>query len=181
MDNFKEQLVCRASDARVWLLRGMIIAAELCLIALLVLITMVYTQLFSIVLLLMFGSFILLRYLLTNTVVEYEYIVTNNDFDVDKIIGRRKRKRMISIRLSDVREIGEYSSERGGDAEATVLASDGTGCDMWYILSGHAEYKTVLIIFTPNDEVLDTINPSLPYAVRMKREPRAAEDNDSQE
>ena len=36
-------------------------------------------------------------WLLGNFNIEYEYILTNNDLDIDKVIGKRKRKRMISL------------------------------------------------------------------------------------
>lgn len=39
-------------------------------------------------------------WLLGNFNIEYEYILTNNDLDIDKVIGKRKRKRMISLDVS---------------------------------------------------------------------------------
>ncbi len=169
MDNFKEQLVKQEASGKIYFLRGTIIAAELCLLALLAVATMLITEIMSLSLLLAIGSFFLLKYLLDNTIVEYEYIVTNNDFDVDKIIGRRKRRRLITISLSNVEEIGEYKGDHGADASATVLATDGTGVGMWYMLAKHSEYGKILVVFTPNDAILDTMNPALPYSIRMNR------------
>ena len=37
--------------------------------------------------------------LITRYFVEYEYILTNFDLDIDKIIGRRKRKRLPLLRI----------------------------------------------------------------------------------
>lgn len=51
-------------------------------------------------------------WLLSGVNIEYEYIITNNEMDIDKIIGRRKRKRMITIDISKAIEFGEYPAER---------------------------------------------------------------------
>ena len=39
-------------------------------------------------------------WLLKGIGVEYEYIVTNNELDIDKIVGKRKRTRLITVDLS---------------------------------------------------------------------------------
>ena len=45
-------------------------------------------------------------YLMFN--VEYEYIVTNGELDIDRIIARRGRKRMINIKTNAYELIAPY-------------------------------------------------------------------------
>ena len=47
-------------------------------------------------------------WLLGNFNIEYEYILTNNDLDIDKVIGKRKRKRMISLDVSTAEAFAPY-------------------------------------------------------------------------
>lgn len=42
----------------------------------------------------LYGGYILI----TNMSVEYEYIVTNGEMDIDKIIAKRRRKRLITVK-----------------------------------------------------------------------------------
>lgn len=50
-------------------------------------------------------------WLLGNFNIEYEYILTNNDLDIDKVIGKRKRKRMISLDVSTAEAFAPYPAE----------------------------------------------------------------------
>lgn len=43
--------------------------------------------------------------------IEYEVIVVNKDVDIDKIIAKSSRKRMISLKLTDVEEYGVYDEK----------------------------------------------------------------------
>ena len=40
-------------------------------------------------------------FLITSRSIEFEYIVTNGELDVDKVIGKRKRKRLISVKAKE--------------------------------------------------------------------------------
>ena len=106
--------------------------------------------------------------LFCNTYVEYEYIVTNNDLDIDKISGKRKRKRLITVKLNTVRQWGEYTGQEGSDAGTTVEASDATGDDEWYILADHAKMGKIKVIFTPTKKTITNINHGVPHSVRKK-------------
>ena len=61
-------------------------------------------------------------WLLGNFNIEYEYILTNNDLDIDKVIGKRKRKRMISLDVSTAEAFAPYPAENDVPADATVHA-----------------------------------------------------------
>ena len=46
-------------------------------------------------------------YLMTGIDTEYEYILTNGDLDIDKITGKRKRKRLLSTKIGHFTAFGK--------------------------------------------------------------------------
>ena len=89
MDSFKEQLVTRRPDNTVFIKRTGIFIAALLIAVLL----FIFLNVLSIVLiaLLFFGAY----YLIKSFDVEYEYICTNGDLDIDKIAAKSRRKRLM--------------------------------------------------------------------------------------
>lgn len=49
--------------------------------------------------------------------IEYEYIVTNGDFDVDIITSRSNRKRILSFNCKDIYSIESYNKEAFNNAQ----------------------------------------------------------------
>ena len=101
MDRFSEQLVAKQPTGKDMFLRGLYIAAAMLLIGAFVFFLGAFGM-WIIVLALSAAVIWGLVWLLQGTSVEYEYIVTNDDLDIDKIIGRRKRKRLITVSLRSV-------------------------------------------------------------------------------
>ena len=167
MDNFVEQLVAKKADGKAYFLRVLIALFAALMVALGIVATVMFA--FPLLLLVSVGACYLAWWLFGSTSIEYEYIVTNNDFDVDKIIGKRSRKRLISVQLDKATEFGEYTSDRiGQGADATVMAADGTGGNVWYLLINSDDYGKLLILFTPTAETLECINHGVPYTVKIK-------------
>ena len=111
MDNYAEQIVKRENTSSESTKKIGIIAAVIiiCIILGLVFIFTIGTFISLIALILaagaVYGSYILLEGLN----VEYEYIMTNGELDVDKIIAKKKRKSLISIDLTKLEGFGKYS------------------------------------------------------------------------
>ncbi len=99
--------------------------------------------------------------------VEYEYIVTNNEMDIDKILGKRKRKRMITVDISRATAFEPYP---GQDTEADVIvhASTGTEEDAYCLVCEHNDYGKVRIIFNPNEKTRNSITQELPRLLKRK-------------
>ncbi len=174
MDHYNEQLVQKATETKDMILRVLISAAAVAMVALSVF--AVYIFGFFPLVLIALGACYLAYIFIIGTFVEYEYIVTNNDLDIDKISGKRKRKRLITVKLNTVTEWGEYTDKvKAGNISATVMASDATGYNAWYIIAKHEKYGNILVIFTPAKETIRNINYGVPYSVR-KREAEFGED-----
>lgn len=107
-------------------------------------------------------------YLLNGIEVEYEYIVTNNELDIDKIIGRRSRKRMITVDLSQAEDLCVYNAENEPEADATVFATTGLEKDAYYLFVQHSDYGKVGIIFNPNARTREAMIREFPYALRTR-------------
>lgn len=169
MDNICEQLVTKTrtgADAAkmIGIVLGSVLLASVCMFFALALG-------FTLLILFSVGILALGIWLLSGVNVEYEYILTNNELDVDKIIGRRKRKRMITVDVSKAAEFGEFPPAEDVEADVTVHATTGTQKDARYLLAEHAGYGKVKIIFNPNERMREAIARELPNALRarMKR------------
>lgn len=166
MDHYNEQLVRKLSEPKDMIIRILIVFLTLAAVSICVGATILFG--FFPLIIIAAGACYLAYLLLSGTFVEYEYIVTNNDLDIDKISGKRKRKRLITVKLNTVKEWGEYTGSENLNANATVMASDASGYGMWYLDAEHEKYGRVMVIFTPTEETVYNINCGVPHAVRKK-------------
>jgi len=104
--------------------------------------------------------------------VEYEYILTNKELDIDKIIGKRKRKRMFTFDLNNAEKLD--ICEEGGEfsADVTVSAHDNSYTNMWYLIIKHDSHGRVLLLFNPNDAFAVKLNNALPHRIRNSKIPQ---------
>ncbi len=161
MDSFKEQLVTRKPDNTVFIKRAGIFAAALLIAVLLFL----FLNLMSIILiaLLFFGAY----YLIRNFDVEYEYICTNGDLDIDKITAKSRRKRLISVDLKNAVDFGQVSGQNFNKEYSIVNASSGSSEDeSYYISYKDSKFGMCYVLITPDEEMLELIKTYLPRTVR---------------
>lgn len=169
MDRFSEQLVERASDKKGMFLKGLVVAGLILVLVLLGYLTVLFQ--YSITLFCLVagaGAIWLAVYIMQGLNTEYEYIVTNDDFDIDKISGKRKRKRLISVDLKSVDDFGPYLNETELNPDVTVLAEDGTGIDLWYVFIETESTGKVAIIFNPDERTRKNIIGGLEPVLRAK-------------
>lgn len=101
-------------------------------------------------------------YMITTFNIEYEYIVTNSDIDIDKIISRRKRKRLISFDIKNINKFGKYINNQL-DMQTynhKVYACENleTNNNLFYITLHHKVYGNTLIVFNPNEKIISIID-----------------------
>ncbi len=166
MDTFSEQLVPKISTGADKAKKILISLAAILLASVLMWLAIVYGvySLIILVLLILYGGV----WLVSNMNVEYEYIITNNEMDIDKIIGRRKRKRMITLDLSAAEDFAPYSSEIDVNADATVHATSGGEKNAHYLVAQHGSYGKVMLIFNPNEKTREAIMQEIPNSLRIK-------------
>ena len=165
MDNFKEQIVKKMPDKsdrmkKALIIAGAVVVAVLCFVLLKTL-GIIFAGLA------IYGGY----YLLTNLFVEYEYILTGGEIDIDKIIAQRSRKRLATVKLSTAVEFGEAGQDLHVSTTATFIKADANDPAQknYYIRLNHETLGETVLLFTPNDEMLEMVKNNLPRNLRFGR------------
>ena len=173
MDVFVEYLVKRKNTGKTIALKILIIFGTILLC--LVLLTLCFIKsihtfsfvFFCLIAGVIYGAWWLMR----SFKVEYEYIVTNGEMDVDKIMGQQKRKRLISINFRNIEIMAPMGGEHKGEFEnqsipKTIDASalkEEKGA--YFIVMRHDRQGMVRIIFTPNEKIIKSAQSVAPRKV----------------
>ena len=172
MDIFVEQIVKKSASGkdmamRVLIIIGMCILTVISLFIFLFVMPMLGFIVFSGV---MWGGY----HLFTNLDCEYEYIVTNGEIDIDKIIAKRKRVRLITAKVSAFEAFGEYTGAPDAEDDTTVVSAVGCGYNeadseikTYYADFKHPSAGNVRLIFCPEEKVIDAIVPFLPRQLKI--------------
>lgn len=158
MDTFFEQIVKVKLSAKDWLLYLAIWAAG----GILALFCFVYLQGIA---LFLTAAIIYFAFKFSSKVfVEYEYIFTNGDLDVDKIVAKASRKRMVTINCKAVEKYGKYTKNIQPPSSVKKLY---TFCNKndenaVYIIAPHKNEGTVMIVFAPADKIKGAIEKAIP-------------------
>lgn len=170
MEIFKEQIVRKLPDKNDQIKKVLIIVATL-VVALLCFLLLFGTVwgFMGIVLagLAVYGGY----YLLTGLMVEYEYIITNGEIDIDKITAQRSRKRLATVKLSTATEFGEANDSLNIGENVTFIKADANDPAQtnYYIRLNHSTFGETVLLFTPNEEMLELVKESLPRNLRFRR------------
>ena len=166
MDVFVEQIVKKEVSGKDWALRiligiGMGVLSAVALF--------VFLFVFPLLGLLIFFAVIWGGYsLITGTDCEYEYIVTNGEIDIDKIIAKRKRVRLITAKASSFEAFGEYKDAPDTDDGVTTVSALGTdGGEPCYADFKHPSAGNIRLIFSPNEKVIEAITPFFSRQLRI--------------
>jgi hypothetical protein len=93
--------------------------------------------------------------------LEFEYIVTNGEMDVDKIMGRRTRKRLLTVDCRSFDILApcrpDYSSEYESQTISSVIdvSSHSGAPGRWFAVFNAKDGSRTLLIFEPNEKMLD--------------------------
>ena len=95
--------------------------------------------------------------------IEYEYIYTNGEFDVDKIIGKSSRKRMVSIKCSEIEKYGEYKGQPApGSVKNTFFFCNPDSEGQVYIIAKDRNLGMVMMVLAPEERVRNEIEKAVP-------------------
>ncbi len=117
--------------------------------------------------------------------VEYEYIVTNGELDIDMIVHRRRRKRLFSGRVRDFEIMARLDSaafreaavqmERGRSARRLQVldcAAIANTPSSWFFITNYQAAR-LMVVFDPDERMLAHIkrfNPSrVQYTAALHR------------
>jgi len=102
--------------------------------------------------------------------VEYEYILTNDQLDVDKIVARRKRTRVFSADVRQFESVGLVRGQGYGPHVAAGAATLFCGSEMgaeglWFATLPYKGRKTVLY-FEPDARMVDCFKRFIPKKIQ---------------
>ena len=169
MDNISEQLVKINKTPKEYFLLGSIWVGAFILVFFTVLFGLEIPSFFGLMVLLcagiMYGAYRLSG--LLN--VEYEYIVVNRDMDIDKIIAKSSRKRIVSVKLNEVLDFGKFTPENakklaGRHFDQKFICCDATA-EVYYIVYKHPKKGMILLVLAMNERTKQEALKTIPRTV----------------
>lgn len=88
--------------------------------------------------------------------VEYEYSFTNGDFDVDKIMAKRKRKSLVEINQKQIKVMAPYTAEYESETKEYNVSSvidasaHKNAANRWFMIYEDKDGKYVFLVFQPS-------------------------------
>ena len=170
MDSYMEYMVTKRVDFKGYALRFFIVALALALILVV----------FFVPALNMFSPFFIIGigygtwYLITSLYLEYEYIVTNDDLDIDKIIAKKKRKRVLSINTKVIERIAPLSEAYQNEINQASVKHTINAAAMvnqettYFILYEDQEKGKTLVYLDAPDEMIGMLRKYIPTKVTLR-------------
>lgn len=165
MDVFFEQLVKMKITGKAKALLVLMLALDIVIVAVIGIITwFVDPRLcFLIVVAVIYGSY----KLFSKVSVEFEYIFTNGDLDIDRITAKSSRSRVVSIKCATAEKYGEYKGQPAPSSVAqTYRFCNEDSENQMYMIAPNRGEGTVMIIFAPEDRIKEAIEKYIPRTAR---------------
>lgn len=170
MDSICEQLIKIKKTFKEHALLTLIWVAAFAVVYTLVWLSLKYVALMGLIIIASFGVIYGAAQLTKRLSIEYEYIFVNHDMDIDKIIGKSSRKRMVSIKLSEVEEFGAYDdtakaklAHRNFDAKFICCNADDNA---EYMVVRHSKKGLVLIVVALNQRAREAALRFIPRTAK---------------
>ena len=161
MDVFNEQIVKIKNGAKNISLKILLWLAAL----LLVFLTFLFIDYLNTIAIIIIGGLFYGAYKLSSRLnVEYEYILTNGELDVDKIVAQSTRRRMVTIKCSDIEKVGKYSA--GLKTHGKFLMCCNPSENAFYVLARDTKNEAVCLVMEPNDKMKNGIKGYLPRIIQ---------------
>lgn len=157
MDTFFEQLIPIKKGVKTWSLFIGLTVLSVALMAFVLVFLGRYGLIFAF--LIAYGAYGLYGKL----TIEYEYIVTNDSFDVDKIIGKNSRKRVLSFDIPEILTLErcDFNNIPQGDYAKKIIACNKDD-DFICSLTVKTRNGKCLLVFAPNEKIREGILKNLP-------------------
>ncbi len=106
--------------------------------------------------------------LISLTSIEYEYIFTNGDLDIDKIIAKSSRKRVVSIKCQNIEHWGKYTSavRRSTSVKKTYILCDPEDENAIYFVAPTKTEGTVMVVFAPDERIKGVVEKAVPRTAK---------------
>ena len=171
-DIFNEYLVKRKNGPKQLLYKGLIGVAAIGLMAL----ALYFLGVFALLVIVGVGVGIFFAY--KEFDVEYEYAVTNDELDIDKITSRERRKNILTVNIKTIEILapanGEHSAKmKNKSIRRTLDCSSGINDSRrWFAIFDDPKAGKTLLIFDPPKKMRNAIRTFIPRSVM---EPKVSE------
>jgi len=160
MDMFIEKMVARKRRGKDFLIA---VAATLVTTLLsFLIIGLFFGLLFGLELLIIVGLFFICYRIIAMQNVEFEYSLTNNELDIDKIIAQRRRKRIVTVNARSIDIFApitnaQYEHEKNSSSlTKTYDCSSGAGgSSTYFVVFFDGNGQKSMLLFEPNQKMID--------------------------
>lgn len=156
-DIFVEEMVVRRKTVGNLLLSvGMVALAVVLTIVLWLFIPFINTVL---ILILWFGVYLGIKF----QYAEYEYSFTNGDLDIDKIMAKRKRKRLVEINQKQIKVMAPYTSEYESEtqeynvSEVIDCSASRNAAGRWFFIYEKSDGQYAFVVIQPSKRLREAM------------------------
>ncbi len=170
MDTFIEQIVAKRKEGKEGGIIVMTVVLGLVLLFALTMLMMSSALLFSLIPFAWIGVIAGAWWIIIQQNIEFEYCITNGDVDIDVIISRRKRKRIVSVRGAKIEDAGRYRPEQWQNRKIdrfVMTASSLKAENLRYFTYHSKKRGQTLVVFEPNERVAEEFRKGLSGPVRV--------------
>lgn len=156
-DTFVEELVVKRGGIRNVFLGLLMAVAALVIIAACFL--FLPALLPAVMAITVFGVYLGIKFL----GVEYEYSFTNGELDIDKILAKRKRKRVLETDYQKIQVMAPYTAEYESETKnyqvsAVVdVSSSKNAAGRWFFICVDNDGKYTFVVFQPSKRMREAI------------------------
>ncbi len=165
MDVFIEQIVVKKKDIKDLLYYSIIGLGNLVLIYLMISVSFFKYLIPLIVICLIYANY----FLIIKRNIEFEYIVTNGDLDIDMIISKKKRKRIISTNIKEFEVVAGIKSDKLTpeiqNIKNVVHTESSMEAEGLYFGVFNYNGRKTLLVMEPGEKVLNAIKAASPRKV----------------
>lgn len=164
-DIFNEQLVEKNNSLKDNLIRVAIVIGAMVLIMVSSMVPFLVSFLVPIAAVIIIGAVFLMRRLN----IEFEYVFTSGDLDIDKIFNKNKRKKFLTIDVRNIEIMAPVDSKDHASElsnyQKVVDCSSGTKKNNTYAAMIVRDGKREKLIIEPNEKMLKAIKKYIPRKI----------------
>lgn len=171
MDVYFEHLVKRRNNSKIMLQKILVILALLIVSAYLVKIGCSVPAILLPILMIIALCVYAVHYILGFFNVEYEYIVTNDTMDIDKVTAKRKRKRLLTVNFRNIEILAPINGAHKKEFESMAFQSkidasiNKNEKDTDFLICHSDKRGTVKLIFSPDERIIKAAKTFSPRKV----------------
>lgn len=166
MDVFMEKIIKKNKTTQDRVITALIVFAALILSFISLNLSKILGMLSTII---SFGILYFAYILIKNRSVEFEYIVTNGEIDIDKIMSKSRRKRIFSANCKDFDIVAKVRSDKYTSEvkkiDNKIMVATSMDVEGLYFFTLNYKGKRTVVFFEPDEKMLTNFRTYIPRNV----------------